>query len=156
MELIIAAEGFTLASGYIVKELTMLFPNSEYKHFIFKKPANFTPSPKDVRTSRYITNKLNELSFTEGDVPYNSICSILQQYKDYKLYTYSSIVQDYLQIFLPTTTIINIQSWGYKLPSTLPIPSSPRCFRDHRPRYCSLAKAKAISKFVETINLMDD
>ena len=147
LELYITAEGYTLPSGYILKELSILFPNREYKHFIFKKPDSFIPTDKDNYTIRFTTDKLNQLSFTEGDIPYNIINDILTPYKDYRIYTYSYPFQKFLQNILPTTTLINIQSCGYKLPEYLP---KPNCFKNHKARYCSLAKAKAVSRFVES------
>lgn len=152
MELVIAAEGFTLPSGYVLKEMSIIFFNREYKHFLFKKPTNFLPTPKDIITIQYTTKHFNQLSFLEGDVPYNLIEDILTPYRDYKMYTYSDIFRKFLQNILPSTTVTNIQTYGKKLPATLP---KPNCFRNHRARYCSLAKAKAILKIVETEIKMD-
>ena len=146
MELYIAAEGFTLPSGFVLKELTIIFQNREYKHFMFKNPDNFYPTRKDLETIRYTTKHKNQLSFTEGDVPYNLINDILAPYKDYKLYTYSGVFCSFLQKRLPTTTVLNIQSFGHYLPLKLP---KPTCFRNHNPRYCSLAKALKILKVVQ-------
>lgn len=145
-ELYIAAEGFTLPSGYVLKELTIIFPSREYKHFMFKKPDHFYPSPKDLKTIRYASQHFNQLSFTEGDIPYNLISNILTPYKEYTMYTYSDIFVTFLKRRLPTTSVINIQTFGYKLPKTLP---KPNCFRNHTARYCSLAKAKQILKILE-------
>ena len=152
MELVIAAEGFTLPSGYVLKEMSIIFFNREYKHFLFKKPTNFLPTPKDIITIKYTTNRFNGLSFLEGDVPYNLIEDILTPYKDYKMYTYSYIFKNFLQNILPSTTIINIQTYEKKLPANLP---KPNCFRNHKARYCSLAKAKEILKIVEMGMNMD-
>lgn len=153
LELYVASEGFTLPSGFVLKEITILFPNREYKHFLFKQPRSFTPTDNDISTIRYTTTHLNQLSFTEGDIPYNLINSILTPYKDYKIYTYSTVLENLLQTILPTTTIINIQSLGYKLPLTLP---KPNCFKNHNPRYCSLAKVRAVCRFVEINKLIKE
>ena len=153
LELYIAGDGFTLPSCFILKELTILLPDREFKHFIFKQPDWFCPTAQDNITIRYTTTYLNQLSFTAGDIPYNIIDGILTPYKDYKIYTYSAIIQNYLQNILPTTTIINIQLFGYKLPPVLP---KPNCFKNHNPRYCSLAKVKAVCKFVEAIKYIEE
>lgn len=136
-----------------MKEITILFPNREYKHFIFEKPDCFKPTQQDYITIRYTTENLNQLSFSEGDTPYNTIESILTPYKNYKIHTYSDIFQSFLQNILPTTTIINIQTLGYKLPKKLP---KANCFRNHNPRYCSLAKVKAVSNFVEAYYYIEE
>lgn len=146
MELYIAGEGFTLPSGFILKEMTIIFPNREYKHFMFKNPDNFFPTARDNKTIRYTTKNFNQLSFTEGDVSYNLIDDILTPYKNYKLYTYSDIFCSFLEKRLPTTAVTNIQDFGHKLPATLP---KPNCFKNHNPRYCSLAKALRVLKLVE-------
>lgn len=146
MELYIAGEGFTLPSGFVLKEMTILFSNREYKHFIFKKPENIILTAKDKRTIRYTTSYFNNLSFTEGDIPYNIIDDILSPYKNYTIYTYSNIFTSFLKKRLPTSVVINIQTLGFNLPKNLP---KPNCFKNHNPRYCSLAKALNIRKVVE-------
>ena len=139
-------EGYTLPTGFIAKELAVIFPNSEYAHYLFEKPNNFVLSLTDKKTLRYATRHLNNLSYDDGDIPYNQIGPILQKLTNYSIYTYSEIVKNFIQVFLPTTVVINTQDLGYQLPKTLPDPS---CFRIHRPRYCAKAKALAVKNFIE-------
>ena len=146
LELFIALEGFTLPSLFVVKELTVLYPNRDFRHFLFEKPIDFTPTEKDCTTIRFITKKLSQLVFTEGEIPYNCIGSILQRYKNHTIYTYSDIAKSTLQNYLPTARIINTQILGHQLPKTL---AKQNCFKNHNPRYCSLSKAIEVRKFVE-------
>ena len=146
MDLYIALEGYTLPCGFITKELTILFPNAEYNHYLFKSPEDIILSSMDEKTVRYTTQYLNNLLYSDGDISYNQLGSILRKFIDYKIYTYSLIAERFIQGFLPTAVVINTQDLGYHLPKTLP---NPNCFRRHNHRYCSKAKAIAIKDFVE-------
>lgn len=147
MSLLITTEGFTLPSGYYVKELTILLPNGDYKHLMFKKPDYYIPTAIDERTIRYTTEKLNGLPFSEGDVPYDLIHEILKPYENFTIYTYSNISAKFLRDYLPLTTIFNVQDRDFQMPPELP---KANCFKSsHRSRYCSLAKALAVRKYME-------
>ena len=146
MDAYIGIEGYTLPTGFIAKELTVIFPNTEYTHYLFERPANFVLSQRDEKTVRYATRYLNNLIYADGDTPYNQLGPILQKLSNYTIYTYSQIASNFIQEFLPTTIVINTQDLGYQLPKILPDPS---CFRIHRPRYCAKAKALAVRDFVE-------
>ena len=145
MSVFIGLEGFTLPEGFIVKEICLIYPNDEYNHFLFKKPDGFL-SEISKRTIRYTTQHLNNFSYEDGDIPYNLLPAILEKVKDLTIYTYSDIAQKFLQHYLPTTAIENVQNQGYKIPSQLP---DSKCFRSHNQRYCARAKAIAITKFVD-------
>ena len=145
MSAYIGIDGFTLPSGFILKEMTIIYPNHEYDHFIFKKPCwNLTEA--DKRTIRYTTQNLNQLCYEDGHVSYEQIGMILDSVKDITLYTYSDIAVTFLQKHLPSTVIKNIQCQGYTMPRELP---NSNCFRHHASRYCAKSKARAIQKFVE-------
>ena len=146
MDVYIGTEGFTLPSGFIAKEMTICHSNREYRHLFFKPPYDYTPTEQDLHTIRYTSIKLNQLSFTDGDTPYECISIILDRYKDCTIYCYGTSSANLLQSYLKTTTIINIQDRGFKLPSVLP---KPNCFKNHNPRYCSFAKALKIRQIVE-------
>lgn len=146
MNAYVGIEGFNIPSGYIIKELAIVYPNEEYDHYLFKNPNNFPLTEKDVKTIRHITRYLNNLSYTDGDIPYSSVSSVLQKLEDYAIFTYGSQAQRLLQGFLPTATITNTQDVGHKLDQHLPDPS---CFRIHNFRYCAKAKAIAMQTFIE-------
>ena len=146
MDVYVGIEGYTLPTGFIAKELTIIFPNTEYTHYLFEKPVNFILSLIDEKTVRYATRHLNNLIYADGDTPYNQLGPILQKLSKYTIYTYSQIASNFIQEFLPTTIVINTQDLGHQLPKVLPDPS---CFRLHCPRYCAKAKALAVRDFVE-------
>lgn len=146
MSVFICVEGFTLPCGFILKELCAFYPNGEFCHFMFRAPENQLLSNVEQRTVRYTTAYLNNLSFSDGELPYNCFPAALETFKMYNIYTYSDVGRKLLQNVLPTTVITNVQSLGFKMPSTLP---DPGCCRVHNPRYCAKAKAIAIKDFVD-------
>ena len=146
MDVYVGVEGFTLPSGFVLKELCLLHPNKEFSYFLFKPPINQQFSEVDFRTIRYTTTKLNNISWCDGHVPMDSLPAILQEIQQYKIYTYSEIARRMLQEILPVSTVVDVQALGHKLPNCLP---SANCGRQHRPRYCAKAKAVAIRDFVE-------
>ena len=146
MQIYIGIEGFTLTSGFILKEMSICFTNREFRHLLFQQPSNFKLSPRDIVTIRYTTKHLSQLSFTDGDVPYMCIPDILERYKHSTIFTYGECAVNFLQRYLQTSVIVNIQTYGFKMPSVL---SKPSCFINHTPRNCSLAKALQIRTFVE-------
>ena len=144
MSVIVGLDGYTLPGQFVLKEMCLIYPNEEYNHYLFKKPAGFL-SNMAMKTVRYTTENLNNLSYEDGDIPYTIIPEILGKVKDLRIFTYSDIAVRFLQMHLPTTSIENIQHRGYKMPTTLP---NPKCFRLHNPRYCARAKALAVKKFL--------
>ena len=121
MDAYVAIEGFPLSCGYIVKELTILYPNNEYTHVIFQKP-NIWLSQKDMRTVRYVSQHIHGLSFDDGDVPLSEFTNIISKLKEFTIHTYSLQSLQVLQAILPTTVIISIREKGYVLPQHLEDP----------------------------------
>ena len=146
MDVYVAAEGYTLPCGFILKELCIIFPNGEYNHHLFKSPDHITLTATDERTVRWSTKNLNNLSYDDGDLSIEQLGAILYKLKDFTIYTYTSLVEKLIQNFLPTTVVINAQDMEYHLPKILP---NPNCFRNHSYRYCAKAKAIAIKNFIE-------
>ena len=144
MPVFIGLEGYTLPSGFILKELCIIYPNNDYDHYLFKKPSRDL-TEVDKRTIRYATENLNELCYSDGYVAYNQIGDTLDPVKDDIIYTYSDVAVDVLQKYLPTTVIINIQTKKFKMPKELP---KSACFRKHCQRYCGKAKAIAVKNFM--------
>ena len=151
MEAYVGGEGYTTPSGFILKEMCIMFPNKEYNHYLFKSDS-FGLSDNDFKTIRYAMKTINKLSFHDGDTPSHHLDEILQRYKEYTIYTYSEVMQKRLQHHLPTTIVINAQDEGLKLASELP---DPKCFREHPHRYCAKAKAIAIRKFMDNEDNVD-
>ena len=141
----VGLEGYTLPTGFILKELCIIYPNSEFDHYLFKMP-NWYLTEGAQRTIRYTTQVLNNLSYMDGKVPYEEISNVLDPIKDTIIYTYSDIAVSFLQRYLPTTVVKNVQSDGFKMPNILP---DSNCFRTHCPRYCAKSKAIAVKEYAE-------
>ena len=147
MNAYVGVEGYTLPSRYILKELAIIYPNTEYAHYLFEKPKDVVLSQQDEKTVRYATRHLNSINYADGDMPYQQLEPILLRLSDYTIYTYSEIATKLIQKFLPTTVVINTQDLGQKLSKHLP---DPNCFRLHQNyRYCAKAKAAEVKDFVE-------
>lgn len=146
MKIYIAAEGFQLKRLYVLKELHVLGENEEYKHFFFKAPLTLEPDEVDRKTIRYTTRNLSQLSWSEGDVPYEAIRPILQKFENHTLYTYGYTTTNFLKTILPTTVIIDTRDYQLQMPKEIP---KQRCFYNHCPRYCAMAKAHVIKQHVE-------
>lgn len=149
MSIIITMEGYTLPSGYILKELCIMFQNGEFKHFLFSKP-DIPLLKADKHTIKYTTKYISNLNFEDGDVPYVEIKAILEKQKESNIYTYSEIAEKVLQNHLPTTSIENVQDMGFRMPDKVP---DSRCFRNHNQRYCAKAKAIEVMKFLNIMKI---
>ena len=149
MEIYVALEGYTLRSGFIVKELCVMFLNGEYNIFLFRPPVDRRLSLVEQRTVHYTTRQLNNLSYEDGDIPYEILYQILSKYRDYTIFTFSDVAQRLLQEVLPSAKVTNIQTLGFNMPVVLPPPS---CCRVHNPRYCALAKCFEIKNFIKWFN----
>ena len=146
MQVYIGVEGYMLSQGFIAKELAILYTNEEFEHHVFKPPQGVSLSKSDANTVRYVTRNINHLSYSDGITPYNTLSNIFDTVKNDIIYTYGYIAEKFIQDYLPTTVVINIQSRNFKLPMQLPI---SHCSRVHPPRYCALAKAYAVKCFIE-------
>lgn len=146
--MIVTLEGFTLPSGYIIKELTVLSDNNdEYQHFHFNAPENYQPTPSDLTTINYATRYLNQLTLSDDSLlPYSTINAILQNLVKHTIYVAGHSACSFIKSHLPLSNIIDITSTcDFKYPKIL---NPVDCFKAHRPRYCSLAKARCIKNFM--------
>ena len=147
--MILTLEGFTIPSGYIIKELTVINDkNNEYQHFHFNAPKDFQPTPSDIYTINYATKHLNQLSFSDDSLlPYVAINAILQNLEKHTIYVAGHSAHKFITSHLPLSNIIDITTTlDFKYP---PVLQPADCFKTHRPRYCSLAKAWYIKSFME-------
>ena len=140
-------DGYTLPSGFIVKEICCMFPNGEFNHYLMEPPMNRDLNDVDRRTIRFATKNLNNLSYHDGWFPYDKMHDIFLRFQEFRVYTYSDLTLKFIQNFLPTTVVINVQELGFQMPEVLPDAS---CFRLHNARYCAKAKCVAIKKFIES------
>ena len=146
--MILTLEGFTIPSEYIIKELTVINDkNDEYQHFHFNAPKDFQPTPSDLYTINYTTKHLNQLSLSDDSLlPYTAINAILQNLEKHTIYVAGHSAHKFIKSHLPLSNIIDITSTlDFKYPLIL---RPAGCFKTHRPRYCSLAKAWCIKNFL--------
>ena len=146
MNVYITTDGYTLPSGFIAKEICCMFPNGEFNHYLLKPPMNRNLNDVDERTIRFAIRNLNNLSYHDGWFPYENMYEIFLKFQDYQVYTYSDLSLKFIQNFLPTTIVANVQDLGFQMPNDLP---DANCFRAHNARYCAKAKCIAIKKFIE-------
>ena len=144
MDCYIGIEGFSLTNGFIAKELAIVYMTGNYYQYLFKSPE-ITLSSQERKTIRYVTKHLNGLSYHEGFCNYSELPKILDTVKHLTIYTYGSHAKSFLESYLPSATTIDIQERGFQMPKTLP---EGGCPRNHRARYCALAKAKTVKNFV--------
>ena len=145
----IAIEGFNLKHGYVIKELSVVYSDDLYQHYQFKSPENFTPSAADRKTISYTRQYLNGFSIEDDFyLPNDLHLTILNGFENFKIYVAGEITQRFISDILPETSIIDVCSLtDFQYPTELP---DPHCFKMHRARYCSLAKARYIKTTLDT------
>ena len=148
MRVVIGLDGYTLKSGFIAKELVILFSNGEFEHYIFNNlPTMLTQD--EFRTVRYVTKNLSGLNYRDGMVDYSLLGEIFKRISNFHVYTYGDLCTKVLQSYLPTTLISNVQHMGFTMPSIL---EDRGCFKKHvKYRYCAKSKAFTINDFVKTL-----
>ena len=139
----VAIEGFNLKRGYVIKELSIVYSDDSYQHYQFKTPVNFTATAADRVTINHIKTYLNGFSIEDDFyLPNDLHTTILKEFVNFKIYVAGDITKKIIANILPETSIIDVCSLiDFRYPTELP---DPRCFRNHRARYCSLAKARYI------------
>ncbi len=148
--MILTLEGFTLPSGYLIKELTVCLDNGEIQHFHFKAPPNFYPTEMELRTIRFANKHLNQLSLHEGNLlPYSTIDTILQNMVSSTVYVAGSAAFNLVTSKLPSTLVLDVCTlYNFKYPNELAFAS---CMKRHRPRYCSFAKCLFIKDYLDRV-----
>ena len=145
MNAYVGFEGYFTQSGFVHKELCILYDSDRYDHYLFKKPEEKL-SEADMVTVRWATCQLNNLEFNDGSMPYKEIEQILKKIENYQIYTFSDVAVETLQKYIPNAPKVkNIQELGFEMPKRL---SFAYCFRPHNPRYCAKAKAREVRKFM--------
>lgn len=148
---IVSLEGVNLASGFIVREMSLYFVyDRSYRHYFFKKPLGFEMSEEDRRTDRYYRNILGGIGLTQlipGALDYRCVAEILLSLHGYFIYTCGNVSSQFLRRNLPYARITDIQDV-----STFTYSSSLQggdCGIEHPARYCSLSKIRAVTDFCQ-------
>ena len=146
--MILTLEGFTLSRGYIVKELTILFDNGDHQHFHFKSPPDFQPTAGELRTIKFATAYLHQLPFhDQNPLPSTMIDTILKNAEPQTIIVAGHAAYNFVTDKLPCSRVIDIcKKYGFSYPKELP---ETHCFKRHRFRYCALAKAQHIKRFMQ-------
>ena len=151
----IAAEGFILKRGFVIKELSIVYSDDSYQHYHFKTPKNFTPSAADRNTINYTKHYLNGFSIEDDFyLPNDLHQTILNEFVNFRVYVAGEITRRFISDILPETRVIDTCSLtDFQYPTELP---NPNCFKMHRARYCSLAKARYIKSAIDTFFFKED
>lgn len=143
VRVIMLLEGVNLASGLIVRELTLYFPSlPATRHYFFTTPSDLTLTHGDRVTERYHAHILGGIALREiipGALEYKVLYSILQSIRDMEIQVVGSVAYTFLKYILPNSNIIDLQRHNsFKFPSAL---QPANCGHMHQnPRYCTLAK----------------
>ena len=147
---VVTVEGFYVSGQYVAKELTILFDENNYQHFMFNCPKNLVLSNKDINTVKF-TENLNGLKLTNNSfLPYSTIECILSHIKDCYIQTAGFHAKSFLKSYLPKTDVHDLcNEFGFKYPKTL---QKAPCFVQHPSRYCTLSKARTIYTAIQIFN----
>ena len=151
---IAAVEGFTLQNGLVLRELTLIFPDGSEQHFHFKNPEHLYLTEVDAKTVKFSERYLNGFSAKHdgNSCLSNSIYpKILEEIEGSRIYCAGESTRQFLTRHLPYSTVIDVYSiFDFKYPAEL---DNPHCFKLHRYRYCSLAKARFLKQRLQGFNL---
>jgi hypothetical protein len=81
-EIFIDFQGFYASSGFIFKELAIIFNDnvSEPKHVVFKEPYEFSNlHSRDRVTAKWVIKNYHGLEWSDGNTPYDRLTEILTQ-----------------------------------------------------------------------------
>ena len=93
-------EGFYVSGKYVAKELTIMFDENKYQHFMFDQPIDLVQASKDQNTIRFCQN-LNGLQLrNDCFLPYDIIGYILNKIKHNCVYTAGNQPQRFLKAHL--------------------------------------------------------
>ena len=150
MNCVVAVEGYYVSGRYVAKELTILFDENNYQHFMFNCPKNLVLTNKDKKTVEH-TEELNGLKFKNNSfLPYSNIEVILSFIKDYYIQTAGFQAKSFLKSYLPHTEVEDLcNKFDFKYPKTL---QRTPCFVQHPPRYCTLSKARTLYTAIQIFN----
>lgn len=144
MDFVIAAiEGFQFGDGFVIRELTLIFPDNSEQHFQFKNPDVLHLDEADRRTAKFTKNHLNGFSATDDGtclLPHKAYTGILREIENCRIYVAGEQTKHFFSLNLPYTPVTDIYSLlDFQYPNEL---NNPGCGLLHRFRYCTLAKAR--------------
>ena len=156
-EFVIAAvEGFsTQNGGLILRELTLIFPNGQEQHFQFKNPETMCLNSEEMKTAKFTQRHLNGFSPTSNEsccLPAAVYPKILEEIQHCRIYCAGESARYFFTQNLPDTHIVDVYSlFDFRYP--VEFSENPNCFKLHRYRYCSLAKARYLAQQLDGYRL---
>ena len=79
MDIYVGLEGFLLKRMYVIKEMTVLYENGSLDHYLFAAPTSLHLTSPEATTVRYVSQKLNGLSYHDGDITYEEVYNIVRK-----------------------------------------------------------------------------
>lgn len=134
---------------YVVRELTILFPNGDVQHLHFKNPSNLVLTETQRKTARYTQSYLNGFGIADNPsccLPNSTCIDVLKNIDKYRIYCAGDITTRFLMQRLPDSTIIDIcKLFNFSYPKKA---CNPRCSIQHGGSYrnCSLFKAYCLKE----------
>ena len=152
---IAAVEGFpTLNGGLILRELTLIFPNGQEQHFQFKNPETMCLDRDEMETAKFCQRYLNGFSPDHNEtccLPAAVYPRILEEIEHCRIYCAGETARFFFARHLPNSHIVDVYSlFDFRYPTEF---SNPNCFKHHRYRYCTLAKARFLAQRLEGFRL---
>ena len=149
-------EGFpTRNGGLVLRELTLIFPNEEEQHFHFKNPESLFLDDAELKTAKFCQRHMNGFSPTTNGtscLPASVYPSILEEIKDCRIYCAGESARYFLANHLPDSHVIDVYSlFDFRYPNEFT--KNPNCFKLHRYRHCSLAKARFLAESLQGYRL---
>ena len=142
---VVAIEGFpTQNNGYILRELTLVFPNKDEQHFHFKNPEAMCLNDDEMKSAKFCERNLNGFSPTNDEsccLPATVYPKILEGIKKCRIYCAGVTAHDFFARHLQDSHIVDVYTlFDFRFPNNFPL--NPNCFKHHRYGYCTLAKAR--------------
>ena len=107
MDFVIAAiEGFDFGDGFVIRELTLIFPDNSEQHFQFKNPEELHLNEADKRIAKFTKNHLNGFSATDDGtscLPHSAYSQILRQIENCRIYVAGDQAKHFFTLNLPYT-----------------------------------------------------
>ena len=151
-EFVIAAiEGFGLRNGgFVLRELTLIFPDDSEQHFQFKNPEDLCLNEAEMKTAKFAQKYLNGFHPSDDEnccLPYVVYPKILDNIQNCRIYCAGEVSHSFFTRNLPYSRVIDVCTlMDFSYPVEL---DNPGCFKLHHYRYCSLAKARHIRRRME-------
>lgn len=149
MATVIALEGYSTAPAFWVKEFTAISDNGRVLHLLIAPPET-QPSSRTMRQVRWVSTNLNRLDWEEGVIPHTALPEILKKLTEegQSLVCHGNIAREWIKRLVPSVPLRDTAQEGRKLPGRLDNELCGARRNDHPGRYCSLAKAKYIKKYL--------